>query len=350
MKKISIKDIARRGNVSATTVSFVLNSKAKEKRISEIIEKRIITIARDLNYHPNHLARGLRTGSTKTMGLIIEDISNSFFSGLAKAVEDEADKYGYKVFYCSTENNTLKAKELLHLLKNRQVDAFIITPTQNLEQELAALKKENKPFVLVDRFLESLPTNYVVVNNFQSAHLATSYLIAEGYRKIGVVTLNSEQVQMKDRLKGYLAAMLQHQLPQKQAWVKKIPFETSREDAVKEISDWIKINRDLEAVFFTTNYLGIYGLESVRLNQLLIPEDIGMICYDDNDIFRLSQPTVNVVAQPVQEIGQQAVYMLIQELEENRSPHSSQIILSGELIIRHSCRNLNDSPRPYPKN
>ncbi|HEY1202823.1 MAG TPA: LacI family DNA-binding transcriptional regulator, partial [Niastella sp.] len=132
MKGISIKDIAKQAGVSPTTVSFVLNGKAKEKRISDQVSKKILKIANKLKYKPNQLARGLRTGKTKTLGLIVEDIANNFWANVAKVVEDEADKHGYKVLYGSTEDNSEKARGLLEVLKYRQVDGYIITPTKNM--------------------------------------------------------------------------------------------------------------------------------------------------------------------------------------------------------------------------
>src|SRR3546814_813268 len=136
-QKISIRDMAERLGVSPTTVSFVLNGKQKEKRISDKVARRIIAMAKKLKYEPNHMARGLRTGKTKTIGLIVEDISNHFFAHIAKVVEHRALRYGYRVLYCSTEDNIKKARELLQMLKYRQVDGFIITPTASLENEIS---------------------------------------------------------------------------------------------------------------------------------------------------------------------------------------------------------------------
>ena len=159
MKPVSIKDIAGQVGVSTTTVSFVLNGKAKEKRISDDLKNRILEVAASLNYRPNQVARGLRTGQTHTLGLIIEDISNPFFANLAKAVEAEADKFGYTVMFCSTENNEQKASSLLHMLKHRQMDGFIITPTQGMESEVKRLGEEGRPVVLIDRYFTDLETS-----------------------------------------------------------------------------------------------------------------------------------------------------------------------------------------------
>ncbi len=128
MKALSIKDIALKANVSITTVSFIINGKAKEKAISDAVIKKVQQIIIDSGYKPNQIARSLRTGNSNIIGLIIEDISNSFFSKIARLIEDKAYKKGYKIIYSSTENNVDKAKELINMFKSRKVDAYIISP------------------------------------------------------------------------------------------------------------------------------------------------------------------------------------------------------------------------------
>lgn len=336
MKGVSIKDIARQAGVSPTTVSFVLNGKAKEKRISDLVSKKILKLAAKLKYKPNQLARGLRTGKTKTIGLIVEDIANNFFANVAKIVEEEADKYGYKVLYGSTEDDLAKAKGLLEVLEYRQVDGYIITPTPNLDKEIEALKNARKPMVLMDRYLPTVPTNYVMVNNFQGAYDAAEYLLKLGYEKIGLVTITSEQIQMKERLNGFTAAMKAHSsgLPRKH--LKKIPFAASKDEAVSQIKAFIKSVPDLDAIFFATNYLGIYGIESIKELGLKIGEDIAVISFDDHDLFRLHTPGITCVAQPIQDIARNLIQVLMNELSQS-SNQINQVVLPATLVQRESC-------------
>lgn len=336
MKGISIKDIAKQAGVSPTTVSFVLNGKAKEKRISEQVSKKILKLAAKLKYKPNQLARGLRTGKTKTIGLIVEDIANHFFANVAKIVEEEADKFGYKVLYGSTEDNLAKAKGLLEVLEYRQVDGYIITPTPNLDKEIEMLKSARKPIVLMDRYLPQIPTNYVMVDNFQGAYDAAEYLVKLGYTKIALVTTTSEQIQMKERLNGFTTAMKDHRAAFPRKLLKKIPFTGTREQAVDQISDFIKTIPDLDAIFFTTNYLGIYGIESIKQLGLTIGEDIAMISFDDHDLFRLHTPGITCVAQPIHDIARNVIEVLMNELNNNNH-ELNQVILPATLIKRESC-------------
>ncbi|MBV7531909.1 LacI family DNA-binding transcriptional regulator [Chitinophaga sp. sic0106] len=335
MKGISIKDIAKQAGVSPTTVSFVLNGKAKEKRISDQVSKKIQKIAGKLKYKPNQLARGLRTGKTKTIGLIVEDIANNFFATLAKVVEDEADKYGYKVLYGSTEDNTEKAKGLLEVLKYRQVDGYIITPTKNLDKEIEQLQGAGKPIVLMDRYFPQMPSHYVVVDNYKGAYTATEHLVKQGYSKIAIVTTTSDQVQMKDRLQGYNDALKAAGITTNKALVKKLPFDLDREGFNNEIKKFLTATKGLDAVFFATNYLGIYGIESIRSLGWTIGADIGVVSFDDHDIFRLHSPAITCVAQPLREIGENLVSILMKELNQPTTT-MQQVVLPLELIIRPS--------------
>lgn len=336
MKSVSIKDIANEAGVSTTTVSFVLNGKAKEKRISEDLKNEIMGIASKLNYRPNQIARGLRTGQTHTLGLIIEDISNPFFANLAKVVEDEADKFGYTVMFCCTENNETKASSLINMLKHRQMDGFLITPTPGMEQEVERLRDEKKAIVLIDRYFPKLDTSFVTVDNFKGAYEATMYLVRKGYKRIGLVTTNSAQVQMQQRYEGFRKALIDQGQGPHEHKVLKLDFDQGKERSVAQIANFV-VQQNPDALFFTTNYLGVYGLESLRVCGKRVPGDMGMICFDDNDLFRLGTPSVTVVAQPIELIGREAVASLIHQLKnKGLGLPLSQKILEPQLIVRET--------------
>ncbi|ATL47612.1 LacI family transcriptional regulator [Chitinophaga caeni] len=336
MKGVSIKDIAKQAGVSPTTVSFVLNGKAKEKRISEQVSKKILKIASKLKYKPNQLARGLRTGKTKTIGLIVEDIANLFFANVAKIVEEEADKYGYKVLYGSTEDNVDKAKGLMEVLEYRQVDGYIITPTAQMEKEIEALRHARKPMVLLDRYIPNVPTNYVMVNNFQGAYDAANHLLNRGYTKIGLVTIASDQIQMKERIDGFSAAMKAANAAFPKKMIKKISFHISKEESIREIKNFVESNPQMEGIFFATNYLGIYGLEALKEMGVAIGKDLAFISFDDHDLFRLYTPGITCIAQPIHDIARNVIQVLMNELNNNKK-EVNQIILPAQLVVRDSC-------------
>lgn len=335
MRSVSIKDIAQEVGVSTTTVSFVLNGKAKEKRISDELKDRIILTAEKLNYRPNQVARGLRTGQTHTLGLIVEDIANPFFAHLARFVEDEADKSGYKVMFCSTENNDEKAISLLYLLRHRQMDGFIIIPTSGIRKDIESLVTDKKPVVLVDRYFPGLDTSYVAVDNFKGSYEGVKLLVKKGYKNIGLITLESEQVQMTERERGYTAAVLEKSEKVDESFILKIPYDLTHDQTVKAVVGFLASKTEINALFFTTNYIGVAGLEAIRLLKKKIPEEIAVICFDDNDLFRLGSPSISVIAQPIREIGQKAVAIII-DMIRSKSREPQHFILKPAVVERES--------------
>ena len=311
MKKISLKDIAEQLEVSKTTVSFVLNGKAKENHISDSLTQKILKYVEEVGYVPNQLARGLRTGETKVIGVLVEDISDPFFSSIARRIEVEANSKGYKIVYCSTENNPEKTKELIEVYKSRQVDGFIIAPPPGIEKEIQALQKSNLPVVLFDRYFPDIATDTVVVENRESSYNATRHLLINGYKNIAFITLSSEQIQMQDRLQGYRAAMEEHQLPQ---YIQKIPFDEKPKKITKEIQTFLEQHPNIDAVFFATNYLANSGLEAIQNLGLEIPTDIGVVVFDDEKLFHLFRPPITAIAQPIKEIARSIVSLLLDKL------------------------------------
>jgi len=341
MKKVSISDIARKAGVSVSTVSFVMNDKAVKMRISREVIEKVENVAREMGYRPNQLARGLRTGKTKTIGLIVENISNAFFAAMAKTIEDEAKKYDYKVVYCSTDNDETKARELISMLSQRQVDGYIITPTLNLAEEIRRLQAENKPVVLIDRYFpehEEIPS--VLVDNYAGVAEGMEFLISKGYERIGLVTIEADMAHMHDRLQAYYDTLRKHDMPQDRQLVRQVPYGYVHEAALEEVEDFFTGNgKDCDALFFLTNYLGVLGIEAAKKLNIRIPADKAFLCFDDNDIFRLNTPTISVIKQPICEIGQQAMAALIERLRHTGTEaplENTPIKLAAELVPRES--------------
>ena len=165
MKRVSLKTIADQLGVSVTTVSLVLSGKVQKGRVGEETIKKIKAKAKELDYTPNILAKSLRMGESKTLGLVIADISNAFFGALAKYIQEYAEKEGYAVIIVNTNEKLDKMDEMIQLLKARQVDGFIITPTENSKSLIEDLTTEKIPFVLVDRTFPDLEVNSVLINN-----------------------------------------------------------------------------------------------------------------------------------------------------------------------------------------
>lgn len=337
-KKVSIHDIAKQLNVSAATVSFVLNGKASEKRISEELKKKILKHVEQLGYRPNRVAKSLRTGKSKIIGMLVEGIADPFFSGIARIVEEHAYKLDYKIFYASTENDAKITKDLIGVFRDTQVDGYIIAPPPGIDEDIKALMDDNLPVILFDRYFPGLATTNVVVDNFDGVYQAMRHFLKNGYRNIGFVSIPSAQTQMRDRLNGYHDAINENALT---PWIKMISFElkTEHEKITNEIKLFLQAHPQLDAILFATNYLAISGLEAIKQLGLSIPDDIAVIGFDDNTHFSLFSPSITAVAQPTREISEQIIQQLLASLASvDRKPEKKTIVLPTRLIIRDSSQ------------
>ena len=337
MKRISMKDIAKELDVSITTVSFVINGKGQEMGISEATSNKVHELIKKRGFNPNSAARMLRTGKSKTIGLIVENIGDYFFGNIAKIIEVEAHKNGYSVFFSSTENKDTTAKQLIDKMKTSSVDGYIITATQGLKDEIIKLKKENIPFVLLDRLMPGVGTNYVILDNFRGAYDLTRHLLENGYKKIGFISISAGMSQMIDRRKGFLDALTDMGMNETKGNILEVNFEDSKEQVIGEIIKFIQKKPDFDALFFATNYLGVMGLEALRQRKFKIPGDIAVVSFDDNELFRLLTPSITVAAQPIKEIATKSIELLLKLIDKgNKTSKIAGEVIQPVLIIRDS--------------
>lgn len=336
-KKISIKDIAKELELSITTVSFVINGKSEEMGISEATSSKVLELIKKRDYSPNNAARLLRTGKSNTIGLIVEDLGNYFFGNVSKVIELEASKRGYNVFLSSTDNNPKTARELIRKMRNSSVDGMIITPTKDIEEELEKLKFDKIPFVLLDRTVPGLSANSVVLDNFKGAYDLTSHLINNGYQHIAFVSLHSDMSQMVEREQGYFAAIKSSSNQQFKGTALKVNFDDSPASIISAIVQYVKDHPALEALFFSTNYLGVRGIEALKQIGKSIPDDLAIVSFDDNDLFRLFTPSITVASQPITQIAVEAIDLLLGLIKNDVAQESPVAkVLSPELIVRQS--------------
>lgn len=334
-KRVSLKDIAEKVGVSTALVSYVLNGQEKEKRVGAEVVIRIREVLKEMNYKPNHIARSLRYGTTQTIGLVVTDIANPFFSSLARHIEDEANKSGYTVIIGSSDEKCDKSDKLVDTLLNRQVDGFIIVPAEGCSACIKALLEDKVPLVMVDRYIPELPSNYVVLDNHAASYNATMHLINKGYKHIGLVAYDSSLIHMRERIRGYEEAMKNSGI-EKNIWIKYIRFDHISIDIKKTIEAInIKDERTVDALFFATNTLSIAGLYKINDLGIKVPEDLALIGFDGNEAFDFFYSPLTYVKQPVDEMGKEAVRILLDQI--NGSKKISHVNLLSQLIIRESC-------------
>lgn len=334
-KKISIKDVAKRVGVSIALVSYVLNNKEKQARVGKDMVEKIRQAAAELNYQPNLIAKGLKSGKTNTLGLIVADISNPFFSNIARIVEDEAKKHGYTVIFGSNDENAGKSKDLLDAFSKRQVDGLIISPAEADEQYILQLKKNNFPFVLIDRYFQLTDTNCVRINNFQAAYDATQHLIDNGYRKISMVAYDNTLPHMEERVRGYLAALKDAGIKPRKNWLAKARFQSITNDVVNLMENLLKPKREIDAFLFATNSLAVNGLKVINRLGIKVPSEVGIISFDESDVFDFFYSPITYVRQDLDGIAREAVNLLI-EVMESKAAKVSQVVVEARLVVRES--------------
>jgi LacI family transcriptional regulator len=337
LKRTSLKDIAMKVGVSTALVSSVMNGKGKRIRVSDGVAKKIRQTAEELNYQPNEIARSLRKGSTKTIGLIVADISNPFFGLLARCVENEASKHGYTVIIGSSDEEIQKSDSIINTFLKRQVDGFIIAPAEGTIEQVRNLFQKKIPLVLIDRFFPEIITNYVVLDNFKATYDATSLLIEKGFKRIAIVAYKLSLIHMKDRIRGYMEAMKSHNLFDNTCVVEINSNKAKTEVSEACINLFVK-NKNVDAIIFSTNLLSIEGLYSIVNNNIKIPEDLGFIGFDGGDCFDLFYSPISYIEQPVAEMANEAVKTLMDYFSNIKSPKISHIILESKLVVRSSCR------------
>ena len=312
----SLKDLATRLHLSKTTVSWVLSGQGDSKGISSETQKRVLDCASELSYQPNLLARSLNTGKSKTLGLILPSISDSFYSEVAYTIESEAKKAGYSLMISSSNSEIAQENEMIRLFQSRKVDGTIIAPTKLSRREISRLIDDKRPLVLFDRYFPDLKANYVIIDHENAAYRLTTRLIDRGYRKIAIITTNPHLLTMDMRREGYVNAMSDAQLPIDSQLYGEVPYVNYRENIVAVMDRIFNDIPDVDAFFFTTHILAIEGFKYLNRRGFSLNDgSIGLSSMHSNDLFRIVAPGIDYAEFPVKEMGENIVSILLQQIK-----------------------------------
>jgi LacI family transcriptional regulator len=293
----------------------VLNGKEKEARVGTEMAEKIRQIAIEMNYEPNTLARGLRIGRSQTIGLIVADISNSFFANLAFYIQEQAEKFGYSVIITNTNESDLKMEKMTHILKSRQVDGFIIVPTEHGEPYVEDLLKRDIPVVLIDRYFPGLNVSSIAVDNYQASVKAVENLIVQGCRNIGLVIYKSALQHMLERKRGYINALKEYGY-YNSSLIKEVNYSLISNDIALAIEGLLMKENKPDGIFFTTNTLSMMGIKQLMNMGIHIPSDIKIVCFDKSEVFEFMDVSIPYIQQPIPEMGKNAVELLVKQIKE----------------------------------
>lgn len=328
----TIKDIAKAAGVSTATVSMVFNN--KDKNISQSTRERILKIGKDYNYIPNSMARSLVTRQSRTLGLLVPDIVNPFFPEVARGAEDRARESSYSIIICNTDDNVDRENTYINVLSEKMVDGIILTHSANRNKEKHGLKNCRVPLILIDRDYDSPNiVGKVLIDNTEASYNGVSYLIKKGYTKIAYIagSLNTRTAQ--DRLNGYKKALIDNNLKYDEKLV--LVGEYRTQWGSHAASTLIKDKYDIQAIFCGNDLIAIGAMKTLAENNILIPDDIAVMGFDDIYISSLVHPELTTIKQPNYKMGYEAVNMMVDYLD-NKEIKEKNLILNTELIIRKS--------------
>ncbi|MDR2271540.1 MAG: LacI family transcriptional regulator [Sphingobacterium sp.] len=325
----SIKEIAQELNVSKSTVSLVINHKAEQARISKELEKRVLDYVEKVGYKPNSLAKSLATGRSNTIGLIVENIGDSFFGPFALYVEELLRKKNYHVLYSSTLGDAQNAQDIIDFMLEKRVEGIILAPTVNLEEHQRKILEHKVPLVVFDRNSPAVATHYVHIDNGDSSLKACLYLQSIGCKNFGLITIDSDQPQMLARKEAYLEFCTKTGM---KARVLELPYHHLRKKGITALRNWVSKNTQLDGLFFTTNYLCILGLKSLRTEggQRV---DFPLFSFDDHELFDILNPKISCIQQPLEPIAKTCVRVLLKEIDQGISS-PKEYVISTNLIKR----------------
>ncbi len=321
---LRIKDVAEAAGVSVTTVSRVLSNNGP---VRESVRARVQAAIQQLGYRPNAAARRLRSGDSATIGLLVSDVRNPFFTDVSRAVEDVAYRHGMRVILCNTDENPEKEAMYLRLMEEERVSGMIYSPTREAAETFQA-EAFPCPIVMIDRAGANSPTDAVTLDNRAASAQLVAHLIAQGHRRIFGLFGNSSTTG-RERHAGYCEQMQRHGLPLDDGFVE--PQAEGSQAAVTA-----RLSRDRPDAIIASNGLMLLGAyRALRLAGLHAPNDIALGGFDNDPWTELVDGGVTVIAQPVYDIGNQAMTLLLQRLSQPDVPRQT-LVLPGELIVRGS--------------
>jgi LacI family transcriptional regulator len=341
---VTIKDIAKALGLSTSTVSRALRDSYE---ISPETKKLVLDYAEKINYQPNPIALSLKERRTHSIGVIVAEIANSFFSQAIDGIESVAYRNGYNVIISQTRESYEREIINLNYLTSRSIDGLIVSVSAETNDfsNFKELYERGMPIVFFDRIVPELNTHKVTVDSYRGAYDATVHLIENGYKQIAALANNSGLSITKDRLAGYRAALADHGLKEKEGFIKYCDHGglvlAEVEDAMNQLLS-SKIRPD--AILALSDKLTTGCLRTLKAHKVKVPAEIGLIGFSNSDLTELVDPSLSIIKQPAFEMGEIATNSLLQLIESKKPvTEFTTASLAPQLIVRDSSRKRNET-------
>lgn len=336
MKRITIRDVAREAKVSVTLVSFVMNAKRDKEGnldcpVNPETAKRVLQVAQKLGYRRNFAAASLRSGRSNSIAVIPNDISNKFFAGVSRCIEDKAKSYGYTVLFASSDENADRLANVMDAVLAHNIDGVIVAPCTGGDAAVRKAIDCGVPVVLLDRDIDGMDNvGKVLLDDVEAGSMATDLFIKRGYRKIEMISYSLGISSLEERESGYRKSMMDNDLYDN-ARVHYTTYAKAAEDVPVIIKD--AVSRGVEAIFLPTYSLSALVLMTMRDLGLRTPEDMAVIGFDVSDIYQLYSTSVTHIVQPLKELGEKSVDVLINMIHDKPA---EKVVLKPEMIEGNS--------------
>lgn len=332
---VTISDVATLAGVSLVTVSRVIN---KADYVSDKTRLKVEKAIAELGYIPSAMARGMRLNRTFTFALILPDITNTFWTTVARGVEDAAQVKDYSIFFYNVDEDQKKQKRALETVFSQQVDGVMIAPHDGVTENLKLLHQRNVPTVIIDRKLDQdiadWKFDFVRGDSISGAKALTEHLIKQGHRKIAVLSGDVRTSTAKDRVTGYRLALEATGISYDPELVLFGEYRMSAgEELLRELLDK-KV--EFTAIFAANNAIGLGVVRELLSRNIQIPEDVAVVFYDDSSTDSTVFPFFTSVQQFAYEIGKTAAELLLSRINDKELP-SREITLPSKLVVRYSC-------------
>lgn len=336
-KSISINDVAKCAGVSKSTVSRILNDKGK---FSKDTRDKVLQIVKKLNYRASMVARSLRNRRTKAVGLLLPDIVNPFFPEIMKGVEDVASENGYVVILCSSNEDSEKEFMYFHMFENRWIDGVIysgVTGTREEAQSIRLISEQEIPVVLMDREIEDYFASVVMIDNEKAAYDAATYCLELGHKRIGFIAAPLKVRIFEKRIEGYQKALQKYGIEFDESLV--VEGDLTIKSGSKAAKQLVARRDPPTAIFASNDLMAIGAMKEIQGHGLKVPENISIIGFDDIRTASLVTPALTTIAQPKNEMGVEAMNLLIRMIEK-KGASKSRVVLDTRLVVRKSVKRL----------
>lgn len=328
---ITIADVAKRAGVSKMTVSRVINGSGY---ISQETRERVEQALQELGYIPNTLARSLRFKQTHTLALILTDITNPFFTTLARGVEDKASEEGFSVIFCNTDESPDDETEYVRVMIQKQVDGLLLVPTRRSAESVAMLKAHAVPVVALDRRIPDCAVDTVRCDSEQSAFQLAQHLIELEHQRVAVLGGPDDVTSAQDRVAGFRRAWLAAGRDPAAAPVYHSAFTI--EGGLAATEQALAARPRPTALFTANNFIAIGALRALHAHGLRLREDISVVTFDDLPVSFSVEPQLTVIEQPAYDMGWQATALLLERLAAKTAPEPQEILLPTRCLLRPS--------------